>query len=201
MSSGTSSSRHRVLRTLSFLVVSIALMPPAYAQRTKPAPPAPDASQQKKDEAKTRFEKGMTLFDRKLWDAALVEFLESRAAYPTRSNTQNAALCLRNLNRFDEALDMFEALLRDFPNLSSQDKQLVEKEVRELESLVGTIELLVGNECRRATCTPTELQAKEAGAQIFIDGRERGNVPSPPLRVSAGSHVVRVYKQGYIPVE
>lgn len=167
---------------------------PAAAQRAKPAPagpatPAPPgpgpSADAKKDEAKARFERGMTLFDKKVWDAALVEFLASRAAFPTRSNTQNAAICLRNLNRFDEALDMFEALVKDFPNLSATDKSAVEKEIAELSQLVGAI----------------EIRTQETGAQITIDGRERGATPAPALRVAAGTHVLRVYKDGFAPVE
>lgn len=127
----------------------------------------------------------MTLFDRRVWDAALVEFLESRAAYATRSNTQNAAICLRNLNRFDEALDMFEALVKEFPNLSPTDRTAVEKEIAELQQLVAAI----------------DIRTQENGALITIDGRERGTTPASPLRVSAGTHVLRVYKEGFAPVE
>lgn len=176
---------------------------PANAQRrTKPSPAAPasaappaapppsgasaaPATDAKKEEAKARFERGMALFDRKVWDAALVEFLESRAAYATRSNTQNAAICLRNLNRFDEALDMFEALVKEFPNLSPTDRAAVEKEIAELQQLVATL----------------EIRTQESGALITVDGRERGTTPAPPLRVSAGTHVLRVYKEGFAPVE
>jgi len=127
----------------------------------------------------------MGLFDRKVWDAALVEFLASREAYATRSNTQNAAICLRNLNRFDEALDMFEALAKEFPSLSREDRAALEKEIAELTQLVGAI----------------DIRAGESGAQITIDGRERGRTPASPLRVAAGTHVVRVYKEGFAPVE
>ncbi|MBX3190368.1 MAG: PEGA domain-containing protein [Labilithrix sp.] len=194
MPSAPSSRRHRFTVRV---VVGIALLAgTAFAQRGKPHPaphpaPAPPGAteakpgDQKKEEAKTRFDRGMTLFDKKVWDAALVEFLESRAAYPTRSNTQNAAICLRNLNRFDEALDMFEALVKEFPNLSATDRAAVDKEIVELQALVGAI----------------DIRAREDGAQITIDGRERGLTPSPPLRVSAGTHVIRVYKEGFAPVE
>ena len=155
------------------------------APSSAPSGGAATTSDAKKEEAKARFERGMTLFDRKVWDAALVEFLESRAAYATRSNTQNAAICLRNLNRFDEALDMFEALVKEFPTLSPTDRSAVEKEIGELQQLVGAI----------------EIRTQESGAQITIDGRERGTTPSPALRVSAGTHVLRVYKEGFAPVE
>ena len=166
--------------------------PPATAPAaTAPAAAAPtpsaagSSSDAKKDEAKARFERGMTLFDRKVWDAALVEFLASRSAFPTRSNTQNAAICLRNLNRFDEALDMFEALVKEFPSLSPTDRSAVDKEIVELQQLVGSI----------------DIRAQESGAQITIDGRERGTTPAASLRVAAGTHVLRVYKDGFAPVE
>jgi hypothetical protein len=190
MSSAPSSRRLSAL----LVIAVVASAAPAHAQRRKPPPPAPTQSPapsptpsgdaKNKEEAKARFEKAMVLFDKKLWDAALAEFLESRAAYPTRSNTQNAAICLRNLNRFDEALDMFEALLKEFPNLSPQDKAAVDKEVAELQSLVGTI----------------TVQASEADAQVAVDGRDRGTAAGP-IRVAIGSHMVRVYKEGLQPFE
>lgn len=192
MPSARSSSTLRIIIVLT----TLAATRDAAAQRRKPPPPPPpttpvptaggtSAEGAKKDEAKARFERGMTLFDKKVWDAALVEFLESRAAYATRSNTQNAAICLRNLNRFDEALDMFEALVKEFPSLSPTDRAAVEKEIAELQGLVGAI----------------DIRAPETGAQITIDGRERGTTPAPALRVSAGTHVLRVYKEGFAPVE
>jgi hypothetical protein len=201
------------VRATSFVALLTAMsamtgVAPANAQRrTKPAPSAPPATaaapastpppapsggsaaapatDAKKEEAKARFERGMTLFDRKVWDAALVEFLASRGAYATRSNTQNAAICLRNLNRFDEALDMFEALVKEFPNLSPTDRAAVEKEIAELQQLVAAL----------------DIRTQENGALITVDGRERGTTPAPPLRVSAGTHVLRVYKEGFAPVE
>ncbi len=180
----------RSRRLALLLLAALASAPPASAQRGKPKPapataPEPDPSSDKKEEAKARFERGMTLFDRKLWDAALAEFLESRAAYPTRANTQNAAIALKNLNRFDEALDMFDALVREFPNLTDKDRQLIEKEMDELRALVGSI----------------EVKTSVDGAQVTIDGRDRGATPLAPIRVAAGSHVVRVYREGFAPFE
>ena len=181
-------------RFISFIVlwaVVLSLVACASAKpKPKPAPapkpattaPEPDDASAKKAEAKERFEKAMGLFEKKIWDAALAEFLASRAAYATRGNTQNAAICLRNLNRFDEALDMFEALLQQFGSgLSQPDRELVDKEIRSLRELVGTI----------------EIRSKVDGAQVAIDGRERGTTPVVPLRIAAGTHSVRVFKQGF----
>lgn len=192
MSNGTSSSarpraRARWVAATTAAALLLGEVPCARVASAQPKKPATaeDETAQKKEEARTRFERGMTFFDKKIWDAALVEFLASRGAYPTRSNTQNAAICLRNLNRFDEALDMFEALVVEFPTLPTPDRAAVEREIGELKNLVGTLEVHVG----------------EAGAQITIDGRDRGVSPTGPLRVSAGTHVVRVYKETFAPFE
>lgn len=183
-------SSARSNKRCTFVVVLALLASPSAVARAQPskrpaAAPSAEPKDAKKEEAKQRFDRAMALFDRKAWDAALAEFLESRAAYPTRSNTQNAAICLRNLNRFDEALDMFEKLVAEFPNIGDKDRAAVDKEIAELRALVGTI----------------ELRTDEAGAAVTIDGRDRGTTPSPPIRVAAGSHAVRVYKAGLAPFE
>lgn len=158
--------------------------PPATSPASPPAAPEP-AEADKKDQARAHFEKAIALFEEEAWDAALVEFQRSRELYPTRAATKDAALCLRKLHRFDEALDMFEALVKEFPNLPPDDKTTAEREMRELAGLVGTI----------------DLRGAEAGANVVIDGRARGAVPEPPIRVPAGTHFVRVTKEGFVPFE
>jgi hypothetical protein len=47
-----------------------------------------------------------------------------------------------------------------------------------------------------------EIDGAAAGSAVTVEGRSRGEVPLlAPLRVAAGSHVVRVYKQGFEPFE
>src|SRR5262249_61073249 len=103
------------------------------------------------------------------------EFLLSRELFPTRGNTQNAAVCLRQLGRYEEALSMLEALLTTFPNLRPDDRAAADEEIKALRARVGTI----------------AVRASETGAQVQIDERARG--PSPlaaAARGSAGSHRV-----------
>lgn len=171
--------------------------PRASASASAPAPPpaappapsssaAPSPDDARKADARQHFEAGLAHFDRSEWSAALAEFLRSRQIFPTRAATKNAAICLRKEGRFDEALEMYDALLRDFPDLSPADKQFAEKEIEELRGSIGTI----------------EIRGAEPGADVVIDGRSRGTFPATaPLRVSAGSHVVRVYKEGFLPFE
>jgi hypothetical protein len=162
---------------LSLLLALVLGAPVARAQ------PSDDA---KYAEAKEHFSRGVEHTDRGEWDAALVEFLKSREILPTAKNTYNAAVCLRRVNRFDEALDMYEALLRDFPNLPANERRLGEQELAQLKRSVGTIELKGGAE----------------GANVVIDGRERGVLPlSAPVRVGTGTHTVRVTRDGFLPFE
>jgi hypothetical protein len=146
---------------------------------------AAQPSDAKREESRMHFEKGIALFEEESWDAALVEFLRSREVYATRAATKDAALCLRKLHRFDEALELFQALIREFPALPAEDRSLAEHAIKELAALVGNI----------------DVRAAESGATLVIDGRERGTVPSPPVRVNAGTHLIRLSREGFLPFE
>ncbi|HSQ62825.1 MAG TPA: PEGA domain-containing protein [Polyangiaceae bacterium] len=170
-------------RALAALLVALSISATtsrlAWAQ-TKPAP-----TDAQKEEARSHFELGLSHFDREEWQAALVEFLKSRELFPTRGNTKDAAICLRRVGRFDEALDMYEALLRDFPDLAPADRALAQREIGELQASVGTI----------------AIDGAPDGASVTIDGIDRGKTPIKPLRLSAGTHSIRVTKEDTLPFE
>lgn len=164
--------------------VTLAAMLTSAAGLAQPAPgaPAPAAAAGKKEEARAHFEKGLALADNASWDAALAEFSRSIELYPSRAATKNAAVCLRKLGRLDESLEMFEGLLRDVRGLPADIKAEAQAAVLELRPLVGTI----------------EIDGAAPGASITVDGRRRGEHPLfAPLRVPAGSHVVRLYAEGF----
>jgi hypothetical protein len=169
-------------------IVALTLAPTLAAAQPAPSPsvssPPPDAA--KKDEARKHFEEGLSHFDRGEWSAALAEFLTSRSLFATRAATKDAAICLRKEGRFDEALDMWDALEREFPDLAPEDRAIADSEIADLKRSVGAVTLRGG----------------EPGANVVIDGRARGVLPpAAPLRVSAGSHGVRVYKEGFAAFE
>jgi hypothetical protein len=163
-----------------------------------PAPPAGDAtppsggdaapaetegpSEAVKQEARVHFQKGLALLREEAWGPALAEFMLSRELFATRAATNNAAIALRRLQRYDEALDMFEALLREFPNLPANERTAAQRAIVELKGLVGTVEIV----------------GAEPGATISIAGQSRGEYPPvTPLRVPAGTHIIRVFKEGF----
>jgi hypothetical protein len=129
----------------------------------------------------------VTLFDDGSLEVALTEFLEARRLYPLRSATANAVVCLDKLGRHDEALEMAEALLREFGSaMTPEARERTQHKVLELRARVGTI----------------EITKAEVGATILIDGKDRGEYPPlGPLRVKAGSHLLRVIMPGFEPFE
>ena len=137
-------------------------------------------------EAYTRFEKGLALLNEGAVEAALAEFLASRKLEPTRGNTQNAAVCLNRLGRYDEALDLLEDLLRESATLDEADRRRVMAQADELRKRVGSV----------------EVDTLEPGAFVLVDGRLRGKTPlSNPVRLAAGSHGVKIVGEGLEPYE
>ena len=182
-SSSEAACARRLARVASAVVALAIALPANVAAGDEPAVDAKDP----KDEARGHFDQGKKLSTEGVWPAALAEFLASRELYATWGNTLGAASALRKLARFDEALDMFEILLRDFAAAVPADVRVAaQREVIELRGLVGTI----------------EIEQAELGAAIAVAARSRGEYPAPsPLRVGAGTHVVRVSKEGFEPFE
>src|SRR5688572_6554509 len=119
--------------------------PPPAKDAAPPAEPAPtkgeaaegaapkEVDPAARTQAETHFKKGLELLQEEAWAAALAEFLRSRELFPTRTATNNAAVCLRKLKRFDESLDMYATLLREFPNMPEDRKVAAQKEISELQ--------------------------------------------------------------------
>jgi hypothetical protein len=156
--------------------------PAAPAPAAAPAAPAGDDQDAAARQAEARgyFTRGLAFFEKEAWEAALAEFLRSRKAAPTRAATKYAASCLRELRRFDEALDLYEEVLT-FPNLSAKDQKFAQDGVAAMTARVGTL----------------AIQGGEKGASVIVDGRFRGTLPLPgPLRVIVGSHEIGAFREG-----
>jgi hypothetical protein len=163
-------------------------VPPAAPPSAAPPPAAPPSAPPSAfDQAKDRFQRGRDLFKLGAWEPALAEFLESRSLHPTWSATLHAAYCLRQLTRFDESLDMFAVLVRDFGDkLPAEPKREALRQIEETRKLVATL----------------EVEGAVPGATLVVDQKNRGEYPLlEPLRVPAGGHTVRVFLEGYEPFE
>lgn len=154
------------------------------AQVSSPASgSAPDDPDKRKEEAKVRFQRGLELVQNESWDAALAEFLASRKLFPTRVALKNAALSLRQLKRYVEALAMYGELLSSFAaSIPPEERKTIDDAVNQLKQAVGEV----------------QVESDQPGSTVVIDGQQQpGVTPLPPISVNAGTHSVRISKEGY----
>jgi tetratricopeptide (TPR) repeat protein len=145
-----------------------------------------EAPSQASERAQALFEHGVRSFETGAFEAALADFRQSIDLYPTPAAWKNAALCLRELGRLDEALDLLEELPRRFPELSPEEIRQNAAKIDELVSQVGWV----------------ELRGVAPSSRLVVDGRDRGAVPpGARVRLSNGLHRVRVIKEGMEPAE
>ncbi len=174
-------------RTAALLLALATWLPVSRAEaQTAPAPaaaaPTPDDAK-RMSEAKERFLRGLDLAGQDNWDAALVEFMASRELYPTRVALVNAALSLRTLKRYAEAIEMNNELVQKFgPAMTPEDRKKVDDTLAELRAYVGEI----------------DVESDQKDSVVVIDGQQRGTTPLPaPLVVNVGTHSVRVSHEGF----
>lgn len=142
----------------------------------------PDDPEKRKEEAKVRFQRGLELVQNESWDAALAEFLASRKLFPTRVALKNAALSLRQLKRYVEALAMYNELLTSFgTSIPPEERKTIDDAITQLKQTVG--EVLV--------------ESDQPGSIVVIDGQQQGTTPLAAVGVNAGTHTVRISKEGY----
>src|SRR5580693_10800443 len=116
---------------LAALVLIAGRAPPAAAE-----PPLDEDA--RKTEGRAHFQRGLELSDDQAWDAAYAEYVTSLASYPTKAATKNAALCLRMMHRYAEALEMLERF-RGFSNLTTDDRAFADRETKEMSRYVGSL--------------------------------------------------------------
>ena len=166
------------------LALCVAYPSALFAQAVDPAAAAlPDDPEKRKEEAKVRFQRGLELVQNESWDAALAEFLQSRKLFPTRVALKNAALSLRQLKRYVEALAMYNELLSSFGSgLSPEERKTVDDAITQLKQTVGEV----------------QVNSDQPGSTVVIDGKQQeGATPLSPIGVNAGTHTIRISKEGY----
>lgn len=176
-----------VTKILVTALVAVFLVLPRSALAQGADAGAPDPNADKKAEARTHFDLGLSHLDREEWQAALAEFQLARQLFPTKGTTKNTAIAMRKVGRYAESLELFETLIRDYKaDLSPAERALADREIAELRASVGTI----------------EIRNAPEGASVTIDAVDYGKTPlAGPLRLSAGGHTIRVVKDGFLPFE
>lgn len=139
-------------------------------------------------EARTHFENGIALIsgDSKDYGAALVEFQASVGLYATKSGLFNLGLCYSKLSRYDEALDTFARLQREFAStLDEATRADIEREIKAI----------------RERSSELTVAVSQPGATVRLDGVVVGRSPlAKPLVLAAREHYLEVEMPGFEPV-
>ena len=175
-------SSHRVaLLGIAALAATAALLAPL--TRAMAAPAAIASPDSVKAEARERFDRGLSLFEKGENAAALAEF---KRAYELIANPvvlYNMGLVYAAMYRPIEAVDALDKFLGE-PGKASAEQQRQARKVRDEQA------------ARIASLTVVT----DHPATIEIDGLAAGHTPlSAPLRVTSGAHAITALAPGYQP--
>lgn len=155
----------------------------APATPPEPAPPVePVPDEVRLAQAKELFRQGNSLRSAGDYERALDFFRRSRALVASVPNTLNAALCLDQLGRYDEALELYQELLTRFSaELTESDRTSIGPAMEGLRKRLGRLDV-----------------SSNVDGALLIGGRPRGTLPlTSPVPVMPGTQRVRVLKDGY----
>jgi hypothetical protein len=172
------------------LVLCACLTRPAIAGAEPLAPVQPSASPRApldaatRDEARRRFDRGLSLYNAADLSGALAEF---QLAYRLTGHPlvlYNLALVQARLGHSVAALDAFSKLATDGRS------ELTPEQAERAQRALAEQQLRVGN---------LQINVDPVGVSVQIDNVDVARTPTPPLRVDAGTHLVSLSAAGYEP--
>jgi hypothetical protein len=148
--------------------------------------PAPDADAQpacSRDDAKSRYLKGVELFEEGDYQAALIEFKRSYECVPNFNVLYNIGQVYFQLQDYANALKTLQQYLDDGGKRIPQSRRTeVERDVDKLKARVATV----------------TVKVNQPGADILVDDVKVGTSPLPgPIVVSAGKRKFDAVKDGF----
>lgn len=137
------------------------------------------------EEARTRYARGLKLYDEGNTIAARVEFERAYELAPSYRILYNIGLCYKKTNDYVEALRAFERYLSDGGDEVPEDRRVaVNKEIRDLRPNIANITV--------TTNVP--------GATITVDDVQVGQTPIPnKLLINPGRRKISATKPGMFP--
>lgn len=149
--------------------------------------PAPKAEAQpstcSRDDAKSRYLKGVELFEEGDYQAALIEFKRSYECVPNFNVLYNIGQVYFQLQDYANALKTLQQYLDDGGKRIPQSRRTeVERDVEKLRARVATV----------------TIKVSQQGADVLVDDVKIGTSPLPgPVTVSAGKRKFDAVKQGF----
>jgi hypothetical protein len=138
--------------------------------------------------AREHFKRGVDLYDKKQYEAALPEFRAAYAAKPSAGIKQNIGLTLKALGKRVEAATAFDEALEEGRGTLKPDTQAaIERELAELTKTLGTVTVKVVAGER----TLDSVVISVDGAKLPPGAHRR------PIRVEPGIHTFDAHVDGY----
>jgi hypothetical protein len=157
----------------------------AFALLSAVAAAQPPADAQR--EARTRFERGVEMFERGDNDAALAEFLAAYALVPRPSVLFNLAATYEALRRYPDAVDAYTRFLAG-GSVERHDRARAERSLTRLRPLLASLRLRVAPE--GAELRVDDLAPRPAGDVVVSPGEHRVVARWPDGRESTARVVV-----------
>jgi hypothetical protein len=160
------------------LTVLLALIPAVRVSAEEP-------SDRAKEEAGTRFERGVKLYDAQDYAAALAEFEAAYRLVPRYQVLFNIGVTQKRLFRYNDAVRSLKRYLELGGEKVPPDRRdVVDRELQEIRALVAEVIVKVDG-------LPASVEA---------DGRLVGETPlAGPLLLAGGHHSLRANREGYDP--
>lgn len=151
------------------------------------APVAAAPSAGSKEEAATRFDRGVKFYDAGDYKAALAEFEAAYRAVPASVLFYNIGLAERRLFRYNDAVRAFGRYLDEGGDrIPAERRQRVAEELAEVRALVAEVAVRVDG----------------APALVEVDGVAAGRTPlDGPLLLSPGHHLIAAVREGEEPAK
>jgi len=129
------------LRCAGMVLAAVLLCNSAPAQ-VPPGQPSPRAGVTVSDEARRQFNVGVQLLDDEAgprFAEAYDAFRRAYAASPSPLILSNLGLCAMRLERDGEAISVYERYLREVRDMSDEERQRIESDLRALRARSGTL--------------------------------------------------------------
>lgn len=137
--------------------------------------------------ARKAFERGSRLYEQGRYAEAATAFEEAYRAVPNGVVLYNLGQCYEKLGELDKALTSYREYLRLVPKAEDREK---------VQTLIANLETRV-DQAKRPKVT---LSSEPAGAQVRLDGQERGQTPWNE-QVEVGTHQLSLSLEGYQPLQ
>jgi hypothetical protein len=168
-------SKSRLIAIATALGIALTTLPAG----SQPAAPTKEA----RDEAKSRFLKGLDLFKEGDYQAALIEFRRANELAPNYNVLYNIGQVYFQLTDYPNALNSLERYLKEGGDqVSAKRREEVQRDIDKLRARIANLDI---------TTNVPEVD-------IAIDDIPQGRTPfQKPVMVGAGRHRITASKEGY----